>query len=86
MGPFLPVNEQKAKEFGIKPQGPLPVTLRSKLIERPRRAWHAPVVTKCSTPFDNLPPIEEIHAAIQRFLNPKETSKPEVASGEARNR
>lgn len=68
---YLPVSEEQAAQFGIKAQPPQPLTLRAKYIERPRYSWHAPQVTKCSTPFSNLPPIEKIVEEINKFLNPK---------------
>ena len=69
--PFLPVSEAQAEQFGVEAQGPQPLTLRAKYIERPRYSWHAPQVTKCSTPFNNLPEIEVIVTEINKFLNPK---------------
>jgi len=71
-GPFLPVSEQQAKAFNMKAQPPKAMTLRSKYIERGKYAWHIPVISQCSTPFDNLPSIELINSEIEKFLNPKE--------------
>ena len=68
---YLPVSEEQAKANGVEAHGPLPLTLRAKYIERPRYSWHAPQVTKCSTPFTNLPPVENIVEEINKFLNPK---------------
>ena len=81
-GPYLPVSEAQAEEFGVEPQGPQPFTLRAKYIERPRYSWHAPQVAECSTPFTNLPPIEQIVAEINKFLNPKTADAEIVGDGE----
>ncbi|MCI0564799.1 MAG: hypothetical protein MN733_40550 [Nitrososphaera sp.] len=77
---YLPVSEAEAEQFGIKAQPPQPLTLRAKYIERPRYSWHAPQVTKCSTPFTNLPAIEKVVDEITKFLNPK-AADVEVAEG-----
>lgn len=79
--PFLPVSEEQAKEYKIKAQGPQPLTLRAKYIERPRYSWHAPKVTKCSTPFTNLPPVEQVVAEINKFLNPKKADVEQAEEG-----
>ena len=83
--PYLPVSEESAEQFGVEAQGPRPLTLRAKYIERPRYSWHAPQVTKCSTPFTNLPPVEEVIAEMNKFLNPEE-SGPEMVKEEERSR
>lgn len=77
---YLPVNEEQAAAFNVKAQPPQPLTMRAKYIERPRQAWYAPQVTKCSTPFTNLPSIEKIVEEINKFQNPK-ASDVEVAEG-----
>ncbi len=82
---FLPVSEKEAEELGIEAKGPAPMTLRAKYIERPRYSWHAPQVSKCSTPFNNLPPIENIADEMAKFLNPK-TADVEVVGEEERSR
>lgn len=82
---YLPVSEEQAAEFGIEAQPPQPLTLRAKYIKRPRYSWHAPQVTKCSTPFTNLPPIERIVEEINKFLNPK-TADVEKAEEGGRDR
>jgi hypothetical protein len=77
--PYLPVSEEQAKQFGskFKAQGPQAATLKAKYIERPRYAWHAPVVGKCSTPFNEIPTLEETVKQITKFLEQKEDG-PEV--------
>lgn len=84
---FLPISEEQAKAAGpkFKAQGPQAATLTAKYIKRPKYAWHAPVVGKCSTPFDDLPSAEEFVNQITKFLNPKEDG-PEVDDGEGRDR
>lgn len=53
---------------GLVPHGPIPVTLKSKLVERGSYSWHVPVALKCSTPFTKLPPTEVICKEIAKFL------------------
>ena len=31
--------------------------------------WHVPVIVKCTMPFKDLPPIEEINATIEKFMS-----------------
>lgn len=80
---FLPVSEEVAKATGLTAQGPQVCTLRSRFIKKPRYSWHVPVANKCSTPIENLPPLEEIVAEINKFLNPK-TQEAEVADKKAK--
>lgn len=53
------------------PHGSLPVTLKSRLIERNTYSWHVPVAIKCSVPFTKLPKAEEIAEQISKFLDVK---------------
>lgn len=78
---YLPVSDEQAAAFNIKAQPPQPLTLCAKYIERPRYSWHAPKVTKCSTPFTNLPPIERIVDEITKFLNPKASDVEKAEEG-----
>ncbi len=55
---------------GMEVHGPLPVTLKSRLV-RSKFSWHVPVAVKCSTPFSNLPPKVEVLAQIDKFLKVK---------------
>ncbi len=48
---------------------PGPATLKSTLIETKKFKWHAPVVTNCSTPFNN-PGQEEFLKILDKFQNP----------------
>lgn len=83
---YLPVSKEQAAAFGkgFKEQGPQAATLKSKYIKKPRYAWHAPVVGKCSTPFKDLPESSVFVAEITKFLNPKEDG-PEVDAGDSRD-
>ena len=79
---YLPVSEEQAGQFeGLTAQPPQPLTLRAKYIERPRYSWHAPQVTKCSTPFTNLPDMGKIVDEINKFLNPKESDVEKAEEG-----
>jgi hypothetical protein len=74
--PYLPLTEAAIKAMaekgddvtGLVPHGPLPVTLKSKLVEKGSYSWHVPVAVKCSTPFTKLPKPEVIVKEITRFL------------------
>lgn len=54
--------------MGQTPHGPIPVTLKSKLVERGSYSWHVPVAVKCSSPFTTLPSAEVIYKEITKFL------------------
>ena len=84
---FLPVSDEDAAEFGIEAHGPLPMTLCSKYVDPPGSpfAWYVPVAEECTTPFNNVPPTEELSKAIIEFVNPKEEA-PEMADSDARSR
>jgi hypothetical protein len=79
MFPFLPLTQAAIDEMakkgedvsGLQPHGPLPMTLKSKLVEKGTYSWHVPVVVKCSTPFTRLPKPEAILHEIQKFLTIK---------------
>jgi len=78
--PFLPLSQADidAKAAagndvsGLKPHGPIPVTLKVKLAENKRGQWHVPVVVKCSVSFDKVPSIDVIVKEIQKFLTVKD--------------
>lgn len=85
--PFLPLTAADIKARGLtdqEPHGPLPLTLKSKLVEKGSYTWHVPVVTKCSRNFTNLPALEVVIAEINKFIAPQadgierapETEKP----------
>jgi len=75
--PYLPLTQamidamaaENKDVTGMEPHGPLPVTLKSKLIEKGQWSWHVPVAVKCSTPFTKLPPAAVIVDQIKRFLD-----------------
>ncbi len=72
--PFLPLTAADIKARGLvdqEPHGPLPLTLKSKLVEKGSYSWHVPVVTKCSRNFTNVPPMEKVIAEINKFIAPK---------------
>src|SRR5208337_1969725 len=77
--PFLPlsaadIEHQKAAGndvTGLKPHSPLPLTLKSRLVEKGTYSWHVPVVIKCTAAFTRIPTIEKIVAEINKFVNCK---------------
>lgn len=74
---YMPLsqNEIDAKSLeGVEAHGPLPVTLKSKHVEKGSFSWFVPVVVSCSTPID-LPEAAKVIAEIHRFL---EVKAPEV--------
>jgi hypothetical protein len=87
--PFLPITEADIKARGltdVEAHGPLPMTLKSKLVEKGSYSWFVPVVVKCSTPFTKLPTGDKIIAEILKFIAPKEDAverveEPETKSG-----
>ena len=85
MSAYLPISEDKAKEFGVEPRGPQPCTLTTEYIERPKHAWHVIKIGKCSTPFTELPDIDAIVKEVADFVTP-EADVPEVAETSGRSR
>lgn len=74
---------------GLEPHGPIPMTMKSKLVEKGKFSWHVPVVLKCSTPFTRLPPVEAVNEEIVKFTTVKDggTEKaPEPAAKSKRAR
>jgi hypothetical protein len=53
-----------------KQEGPHPMTLKTRYVEKTKYPYHVPVVTKCSTPITNLP-ADKVAQEINKFLNPK---------------
>ena len=78
--PYLPLTQAdidakaaKGDDAGdLAPHGPLPLTLKSRLVEKGTYSWHVPVVVKCATPFEKLPPMERIVKEINAFLTIKD--------------
>lgn len=72
--PFLPLTAADIKARQLvdqEPHGPLPMTLKSKHVEKGKWSWHVPVVVKCSTPFTKLPAGEKIVNEIVKFIAPQ---------------
>lgn len=76
--PYLPITAAQAEamraknpDSDVQAHGPLPVTLKSRLIEKGKWTWHVPVVVKCSTPFTNLPDDAAFVKTIAKFLDVK---------------
>jgi hypothetical protein len=87
--PYLPLTEADIKARRLtdqEPHGPIPFTMKIKLVERKQFSWHVPVVVKCSTPFQGLPPTGQIVKEIERFVNPKDAGVEKVAEDEAEKR
>jgi hypothetical protein len=73
--PFMPVSQADIKSRNltdVEPHGPLPMTLKSRYIEKGSYSWHVPVVQKCSVPFKNEPPAEAVIKEIGKFLTFKD--------------
>ncbi len=78
--PFLPLTQADidAKAAaghdvtGLKPHGPMPVTLKARFVENRKGAWHAPVVLSSTDVLSKLPTQECIIREIQQFLAPKD--------------
>jgi hypothetical protein len=74
--PYLPLTQAdidaqaaRGKDVtGLVPHGPLPLTLKSRLLKKGTYSWHLPVVAKCNEPFTNLPGTDEIAKEIAAFL------------------
>ncbi len=74
--PFLPLTEaeiQRRKAAGhdvtdLMAHDPLPLILKSRLVEKGTYSWHVPVVTKCGEPFVKLPPMPQIVKEIWSFI------------------
>lgn len=73
---------------GLEPRDASPVTLRTRFVENRYGAWHAPLVTKCSTPFPKVPSEETICKQITAFLTVKDNGvervEEEAGSGRVR--
>ncbi len=84
----LPLTEQDiaARKLNTQPHGPLPLTLKIKLVTKGKNSWHVPVVTKCSTPFQNLPPLGKFFKEIERFVNPQADNLEKVDEQDAAKR
>jgi hypothetical protein len=73
--PFMPVSQADIDARGLKdvePHGPLPMTLKSRYVEKGSFSWHVPVVQKCSVPFKNEPDVELMVKELNKFLTFKD--------------
>jgi hypothetical protein len=86
--PYLPLTEQDIaqRKLEAEPHGPLPFTMKIKLVERKRFSWHVPVVVKCSTPFTQLPEMDRIVKEIEKFINPQDSGVEKVDEKETGKR
>ena len=84
--PFLPLtkNDIDAKAAAgnpvgeLKPHGPIPVTLKTKVAENRKGTGHVPVVVMCSSPFTRLPTDDVIVREINKFLTVKDNGVEKV--------
>jgi hypothetical protein len=93
--PALPLSAADIERFQaagvdvseMAPHGPVPLTLKSKYIEK-AFSWYVPVVLECSTPFSRLPKMELIVSEVSKFLSAKSeveaAEEPAKKSGRAR--
>lgn len=87
--PYLPLTEADiaARELsGVEAHGPLPLTLKSRFVEKGTYSWHVPVVVKCSTPFTNLPSMTAIAREIEKFVNIEDDGVEKVSDEQAGRR
>ena len=84
--PFLPLSQadidaKAANGNGVgdlKPHGPIPVTLKTKVAENRKGTWHVPVVVMCASPFTTLPSDDVIRREITKFLTVKDNGVEKV--------
>lgn len=73
--PYLPLTQERIdrdpKLAEQQPHDAIPVTMKSRLVEKGQWSWHVPVAVKCSTPFTKLPPTAVIVEQIVKFLDTK---------------
>lgn len=50
-------------------KGPIPVTLSSSIVKKPRYSWFVSNATPCKAEFSKVPPMEDLNAAIAKFLD-----------------
>ena len=78
--PFLPLTQADIDARGLKDveaHGPLPMTLKSRYVEKGSFSWHVPVVQKCSVPFKNEPAVDVLVKEIGKFLTFKDAEQVE---------
>lgn len=69
---FMGSKSARRESGNIKNKLQQPITLKSKLIETAKYKWYSPVTTVCTTPFE-LPTIEALQDAVDKFNNPPES-------------
>lgn len=73
--PYLPLTQERIdRDPNLADQQPhdaMPVTMKSRLVEKGQWSWHVPVAVKCSTPFTKIPPTAVIVEQIVKFLDVK---------------
>ena len=84
---YMEVTEEMAKELqaqgkDVQPHGMLPCTLTAKFMDGGNFTYHAPLVSKCSAPFTNLPDEKTHLDTIARYLNPKSQTGEAVNEGD----
>ena len=94
--PYLPLSQadidakaaRNEDVSDLTPHGPIPLRLKSRLVEKGQYSWHVPVVVKCTEPFTKLPPMDRIAKEITAFLTVKdngvERATPATTTGRAR--
>ena len=89
---YMPLTAADVKARALKdekPHGPIPVTLKSRYVEKGDYSWHVFDVSKCSTPFKDVPDIKVIGNEMTKFANPVTSSVekvPEETAAKARAR
>ena len=71
----------------LKPHGPIPLTLKSRLVEKGTYSWHVPVVVRCETGFTKLPSHDRFLKEITAFVTVKDNGverAPQQPAGRAR--
>jgi len=84
--PFLPHSQADIDALAaagndvgdLKPHGPVPVTLKTKVAENSKGVWHVPVVVMCGSPFTALPCGDVIGREITKFLTVKDNGVEKV--------
>lgn len=92
--PFLPLSAEQIEARGLKdekPHGPLAMTLTVRYIEKGKYSWHAPVASKCTTPFTKMLSNERLIEEITKFVTAKaddveKVVEPATTSGKKRAR
>jgi hypothetical protein len=92
--PFLPLTQADIDAKAARgedtcdlvPHGPLPLTLRSRLVEKGTYSWHVPVVMKCSEEFTNLPGMARLVKEITAFLTVKDNGVERATTTDSRAR